>query len=107
MLEPTEDLTMLFETLGDDAVFDSFTLKVIPGQMTTTVPDYNSRPEQSRVSLWLCATTQSLLEVGLLTPENRFDDVTDRVFALNGLTAEVLAITPDPTGFSLLGCSYV
>jgi hypothetical protein len=53
------------------------------------------------------ATTQSLLEVGLLTPENRFDDVADRVFALNGLTAEVLAITPDPTGFSLMGCSYV
>ena len=107
MLEKAEDLTMLFDTLGDDAVFDSFTLKVIPGQMTTTVPDYNSRPEQSRVSLWLCATTQSLLEVGLLTDENRFDDTADRVFTMNGLTAEVLAITPDPTGFSLMGCSYV
>ncbi len=107
MLESAEDLTMLFDTLGDDAVFGSFTLKVIPGQMTTTVPDYNSRPEQSRVALWVCATTQSLLEVGLLTPENRFDDTIDRMFVMNGLTAEVLAITPDPTGFSLLGCSYV
>ncbi len=107
VLEPTEDLLRLFDTLGDEAVFESFTLKVIPGQMTTTVPDYNSRPEQSRVALWLCATTQSLMDVGLLTAENRFDDVVDRVFALNGLTAEVLAITPDPTGFSLMGCSYV
>lgn len=107
MLESADDLTMLFDTLGDDAVFGSFTLKVISGQMTTTVPDYNSRPEQSRVSLWLCATTKSLLEVGLLTDENRFDDTTDRVFTMNGLTAEVLAITPDPTRFSLMGCSYV
>jgi hypothetical protein len=107
MLEPAEALAMLFNTLGDDAVFAGFTLKVIPGQMTTIVPDYNSRSDQTRVSLWLCATTNSLRDVGLLTPENRFDDIADRVFTLNGLTAEVLTITPDPTRFSLMGCSYV
>lgn len=107
MLESAEDLTMLFNTLGDDAVFSGFTLKVISGQLTTTVPDYNSRPEQSRVALWLCATTQSLRDVGLLTAENRFEDTADWVFTMNGLMAEVLAITPDPTGFSLMGCSYV
>ena len=107
MLEAPEDLTTLFATLGDDAVFSTFTLKVIPGQMTTTVPDYNSRPEQSRTSLWLCAPTASLITVDLLTAENRFNDLANTVFQLNGLTAEVLSITPDPTGFSLLGCSYV